>query len=319
MLEPNSPLAKAISDLFTITHLVGLGVFLLVTGLVLYAIVRFRAKPGQADPPPVYGHTRLEIAWTVGPALLLVVLFTLMLDTMARSDPNPQPSYRVAEVAANGAPAKPDLIIIGHQWWWEIRYPAAVITTANEIHLPTGRPLLLQLESADVVHDLWVPRLGRKMDLNPGFVQYLTWQADAPGTFFGACAEFCGAEHAWMLVRVIAQTPADFDAWVKSQQQPAAVPAAGSAAARGAQLFTQRTCISCHALNGTTAQALAGPNLTHIGSRETIGAGVLDHTPDNMRKWIQNPQAVKPGIYMPAVQLTDDELSDLVAYMESLK
>src|SRR5262245_29583732 len=139
MLEPNSPLAQAISNLFTITHLLGLGVFLLVSGLVLYMVVRFRARPGAEDPAPRHGNTRLEIAWTVGPALILVVLFTLMLDAMQRTDPNSQPSVRIADLAANpaGAPRRPDVVVVGHQWWWEIRYPGG-ITTANEIHLPTG-------------------------------------------------------------------------------------------------------------------------------------------------------------------------------------
>jgi cytochrome c oxidase subunit 2 len=163
-----------------------------------------------------------------------------------------------------------------------------------------------------------VPRLGRKIDMNPGLVHYITWQADAPGIFYGACAEYCGAEHAWMLVRVIAQPPAEFDAWLSGQGQPAAAPPAG-APVRGAKLFRSRTCINCHAIRGTTAQAVAGPDLTHIASRTTLGAGVLDHTPENMRRWLQNPHAVKPGVYMPSVQLTTDELSDLVAYMESLK
>ena len=335
MLEPNSPLAQSIADLFTLTHLIGLAIFALVAGLVLYMIVRFRAKPGQEDPKPIYGNTLLELTWIIGPTLIVIFLFVLVFITANESDPDPEPNVKIADlITASGGPdsnavpvqtqapgkaaTQPDIIVIGHQWWWEIQYPGSKVVTANEIHMPTGKHVLLQVQSADVAHDLWVGQLGRKMDMLPGQANYVTWQANTPGVFDGACAEYCGTEHAWMRVRVIAQTQSDFDAWQAAQAAPAQVTNAANIA-HGAQVFQQKTCISCHAILGANANAVAGPSLSHIGSRTTIGAGIMNNDAASLTAWIRNPQAVKPGVHMPVISMLDSDLTYLVSYLESLK
>jgi cytochrome c oxidase subunit 2 len=304
--DPNSPLASSITTLLIVTLVIGSVVFLIVLGPTLYSYIRFRVRPGDDEEPyQNLGNTPMEIAWTVTPAVLLATLFGLTLMTMHRSDP-PIPDN-----------AQPDLIVTGHQWWWEVQYPDSGIVTANEIHIPTGKQLLVQVDSADVIHDFSVPQLGRKVDATPGYTSHIWLQADKPGTYLGSCNEFCGAQHAWMRIRVIAQPPADFAAWEQGQKQVPTIPTTGDAAT-GAQLFQSLTCSNCHNINGTAANAHIGPDLTHVGSRETLAAGVLDNTPDNLATWLSNPQAVKPGVHMPNLNLTPDEVHALVAYLENL-
>lgn len=302
---PASPGAEAILRLFGTLTLFSALIFAIVLGVTLYSVIRFRAKPGQGEPRQVFGHTRLEILWTVAPAALILVIGVLSFNTL-----------RVVDPARNDQP--PELILTGHQWWWEVEYPQAGFVTANEIHIPVGQPVWIQLESADVIHDFWVPKLGRKMDAVPGRSNYLRLEADAPGVYVGACAEFCGAQHAWMRLRVIAQTPAEYAAW---QQAQAAIPPppTETVALQGAKRFQELTCVNCHAIRGTGAQANAGPDLTHIASRQTLGAGVLDNTTANLTKWLTNPQAVKPGNRMPHFSLSSTDLSALVAYLETLR
>ena len=338
MLDPGSRSLLAISDLFNLCLAIGAVILALVTGLVVYISFRFRGRPGDDEPPQVHGHTRLEILWTAGPLLIVGALFVLTVLTLGKADPTEQPSLRAADVAA-GLQKEPsaDIIVVGHQWWWEVIYPKAGVATANEIHLPAGKPMLVRLDSADVVHDLWILKVSRKVDMVPGSYNYITLEADTPGVYQGACAEFCGVEHAWMLISSIVQPQGTFDAWVAHQNQKAAPFPSASAATptvqaapanrpplgnpvRGAALFQQRTCISCHAINGaTTNNATAGPNLTHFASRSVIGAGVLTNTPENLALWIANPQKVKPGSYMPNFLLPAQEVQDLVSYLETLK
>jgi cytochrome c oxidase subunit 2 len=342
MLDPVSPQALAISNIFNITFAISVAIFALVTGVVVYAAFRYRSRPDAQPPRQVQGHTALEIAWTAGPTLIMAFLFGTTVVGYGLAAPGYAPAYRTADVTAGRQqPPQADIVVVAHQWWWEVVYPQQAITTANEIHLPVGRPMRVRLESDDVIHDLWIPRLSRKMDATPGHITYLTLQADQPGTYYGACAEYCGTEHAWMLIRAIAHPPAEFDAWVREQSRPAPplpTPPPGTPTAvaavttplvptalsrgdpvRGAILFQQKTCINCHTINGTTAQGLAGPNLTHFASRQTIGAGVLDMSHENIVRWIANPQAVKPGVHMPNMLLTEQEVNDLAAFMESLK
>jgi len=305
--DPNSPLAASITTLLFVTLIIGGIVFLIVLGPTLYSYIRFRARPGDdTEPYQNLGNTRMEIAWTVTPAVLLAVLFGLTLMTMHRSDP-PIPDN-----------PHPDLIVTGHQWWWEVQYPNSGVVTANEIHIPTGKQLLVEVKSADVIHDFSVPQLARKVDATPGYTSHMWLQADKPGTYLGTCNEYCGAEHAWMRIRVIAESPADFTAWEQSQTQVPAMPTAGEAA-NGAQLFQSLTCSKCHNIDGTAASARIGPDLTHLGSRETLAAGVLDNTSENLATWLTNPQAVKPGINMPNLKLSTDEVNSLVTYLESLQ
>ena len=303
--SPNSPQALAIFNLFVLSLVISAVIFAIVTGLVIYILFRYRGRPGQAEPPQISGHTRLEIAWTAAPALLLVVMFALTVATMRAADP-PRGEQQ------------PDLEVIGHQWWWEVRYPKSGVVTANEIHIPTGRRLLVRLDSDDVIHDFWVPQLGPKRDMTPGHTTYIWIQADRPGTFEGACAEYCGQHHAWMRIRVIADEPAAFQAWEQQQAQPAPAPAAGEVA-EGARIFRERTCVNCHVIQGQGGTAV-GPDLTHVASRQTLGAGVIrENTPETLAEWVRNPQDIKPGSYMPDLQLPEEELRALVAYMATLK
>lgn len=309
MPDPISPLAQASVDLFNLSLAISTVIVLFVAGLVIYMIPRFRSR-GPGEPRQDFGNRRLEIAWTIVPVALLAIVLSLTLPVMGQQE--------VETSKAGGPSLQPDVVVTGRQWWWEVRYPASGVAAANEIHLPVGKRVLVQLVGGDVIHDLWIPQLGPKMDAVPGQPNWLWLQAQQPGTYQGVCAEYCGTEHAWMLVRAIAMAPAEYNAWLTANTQPAAAPSGGNAA-HGAQLFAQRTCISCHAIAGTAAQALAGPNLTHVASRQIIGAGVLDNNPENMARWLRNPQEVKPGNHMPSVRLSEDEVRDLTAYMETLR
>jgi cytochrome c oxidase subunit II len=309
MPDPISPLAQASVDLFNLSLAISTVIVLFVAGLVLYMIPRFRSR-GSGEPRQDFGNRKLEIAWTIVPFVLLAIVLGFALPTMGQQE--------VETSKAGGPSLQPDVVVTGRQWWWEVRYPASGVAAANEIHLPVGKRILVELVGGDVIHDLWIPQLGPKMDAVPGQPNWLWLQAQQPGTYQGVCAEYCGTEHAWMLVRAIAMAPAEYTAWLTANTQPATTPTGGNAA-RGAQLFTQRTCISCHAIAGTAAQALAGPNLTHVASRQILAAGVLENNPENMARWLRNPQEVKPGNHMPNVRLSEDEVRDLTAYMETLR
>ncbi|MEJ2208109.1 MAG: cytochrome c oxidase subunit II [Anaerolineae bacterium] len=302
MFVPESPLAQPIAVLFITLLAIGAGILLLIIGLVVFAGVRFRARAGdEEEPRQDFGRLPLEIGWTAAPLLLVLGLLVWTGVVMARSDP-PHPTNT----------SNPDLVIIAHQWWWEYRYPKSNVLTANEMHMPTGVRWLVQVESADVIHSWWVPSLGRKMDAIPGHPNYLWLQIDQTGEYHGTCSEFCGAEHAWMRILVVAQSPADFEAWQQQQLAEPNIPA-GSEAAKGEQLFRDLPCINCHLLTD------AGPNLSHVGSRQTLGAGVLTNTPENLTKWLADTQAVKPGIHMPNMNLSQDQIQALVAYLEASK
>jgi cytochrome c oxidase subunit 2 len=229
--------------------------------------------------------------------------------------------FTVKAMTISDPPSKnkdPDIIVIGHQFWWEARYPQSGVVTANEIHIPAGRPLLFRFESVDVIHDFWVAPLGRKMDLVPGHPNFAWLQSDRPGEYHGTCAEFCGAQHAWMQIRVVAESPEAFAAWEKQQLELASAPSA-PAAERGAKLFQQLTCANCHAIRGLPGDARAGPDLSHLASRKTLAAGVVENTPEGLTRWLRNPQKVKPGNLMPNMQLTDTQTEDLVRYFQTLK
>jgi cytochrome c oxidase subunit 2 len=302
--NPHSPLALVTANLFIFILVIAGVIFALVAIILIISIIRFREGADRKEPSQIFNNPRLELVWTIIPILTLSVVFVYMM--------------RVIHIVTPTSTANPDLIVIGHQWWWEIRYPKEGVVTANEIHIPAGKKMLVQLESADVIHDLWIPELGPKMDLVPGQNNYMYLQASTPGVYLGTCAEFCGADHAWMRVRAIAQTQAQYEAWIKAQAQPAAQPGGGQAA-QGAQLFQQLPCSSCHTIDGTKAQGQVGPDLTHFASRQTLGAGVLDNTPANVSSWLKNPQAVKPGNHMPNLGLSDPQIQALLAYLETLR
>ena len=302
IFSPASPEARAIAHLFVISLGICGAIFAVVAGLALYNLVRFRWQPGAREAPQIHGNRRLEIAWTVAPALILVVLFALTVQAMPLADPP--------------LPGPPDVRVIGHQWWWEVRYPGSGIVTANEIHLPVGRQISIQLDTVDVLHEFWVPQLTRKMTAVPNAGNHVWLEADHTGTYEGICSEFCGTQHAWMRFQVIAESPADYARW--EQAQKVAPPAATGAALRGRELFRTLTCTSCHAIQGTAASGTAGPDLTHFASRKYLGARVAPNTAANLRRWLRNPQDLKPGAKMPDFNLSDAQLGDLTAYFESL-
>lgn len=329
MFDPISPLGKNISDIFIVVLAIGGLVFLLVAGLLSYALFTGRRRSRQEGTPrQVSGNTPLEFAWTAAPAILLIALFIPTVMAMNATDPA-KPDVK-----------NPDVIIIGHQWWWEYQYPKAGVITANELHLPVQsnadpdyHGLLIHLKSSDVQHDFWVPQLGRKVDVYPDKDNWLYFKPtsvtpkdgatgkDIP--LYGACAEYCGAQHAWMRINVIVQTQADFDAWLAAQKAPQSKTAAANSTqgdpVRGEQVFLGNTCINCHAINGTTANSNIAPNLSHLGSRASLGTGIIENTPPNLKRWITDPNAIKPGLHMPGYSLSQQDLNDLVAYLEEQK
>ena len=278
----------------------GAGVFVIVAGLVVVAAIRFRARPGASEPPQEESRPKWEYVWIAGAVAILIAIFIPTVAVM-----------RAASPPAGSADPRPDLIIIGHQWWWEIRYPGAGVVTANEVHLPTGRPLVARLESADVIHDFWVPQVARKEDLTPGYPTTMLLEAARPGTYLGACVEFCGAGHAWMRISVVAQPPAAFAAWLAGERQPPQAPSTPDAIA-GEHLYRALSCDRCHG-----ASTAVGPDLTHVATRATLAAGRLANTPENLDRWLTNPQALKPGALMPDFRLTPGQVRDLVAYLET--
>ncbi|MGB7292839.1 MAG: cytochrome c oxidase subunit II [Thermodesulfobacteriota bacterium] len=306
IFNASSPEMAAMAGLTFYMLAIAIAILAIIMVAVVYIIIRYRKRPGDdGEPRQDFGSIRVEIIWTVVPAIIVAVLFFLTVKTMLAVDP-PK------------GDRKPDIIIIGHQWWWELYYPNSGVLTANEVHLPVGEKWLARLESVDVIHDFWVPELFRKIDLIPGHPNHIWLVAGKPGTFLGACAEFCGAQHANMRISVIAQTREEFDAWEKEQLRIPKTPTSGEAA-KGGKIFLTEACMNCHTVRGTAAAARVGPDLTHLNTRETIGAGVLMNTSENLKKWLSNPQAYKPGSLMPNMKLSDDEVNQIAAYLEALK
>jgi len=285
-------------------------IFAVVGGLLLFTIIKFRARKNDPDhePAQVYGSTQIELAWTVIPVLIVVVLFltTARIIFAIQDEPEPKSALNVT--------------VVGHQFWWEFRYPALGIVTANELHIPVStsqhpEPTYLRLLSADVDHSFWVPQLGGKTDLIPNHPNQMWIDPHEPGLYLGQCAQFCGIEHAKMLIRVYADTPDEFNAWVKNQQKPAVED---SSVAAGRVVFETQACTNCHTISGTTAHGTFGPDLTHLMTRATIAAGAAANTPRNLYLWIQDPANFKPGALMPAMQLSDQQINELVAYLTTL-
>jgi len=303
--SPHSPQAQAIAGVFSLVLAIAAVVFLVVLTGVVYSVVRYRSRGIMApEPKQIFGSRKLEALWTVVPLLIVTGLFIVTVRAMVVIDA-PQDSVR-----------HPDLVITGHQWWWEARYPNGVVAT-GDIHIPAARRLLARIESADVIHDFWTPNLGRKMDAVPGRWSYLWLEADTPGSYAGTCSEFCGAQHAWMRFRVIAEPQSGFDAWLQRQAQPSPEPA--GSAIEGARLFQTKKCGECHNVAGIGLISTKGPNLAHLATRETLGGGISRNTPQNLELWLTDPQAAKPGNRMPDTQLSANERDALLAYLESLR
>ena len=306
-LAPRSDLAVVVDNLFTDIFWWAVVVFAIVEGLLLFVIIRYRERKGGGPPSRLHGHTILEIGWTLAPALILVFIAVPTMRTIfATAAPAPAGAVRVD--------------VIGHQWWWEFRYPELGIVTANELHLPRGKPVQLEMTSADVIHSFWAPGLGGKRDLTPGRTTRIAFRPDSLGEVAGQCAEFCGASHANMRLRVFVESDSAFAAWAARQVSAAAVPPRGSLAERGRDLFAHGACIACHTITGVPqARGTVGPNLTHVGSRTTVAGAMLPNTEEWLRRWITNAPYLKPGSLMPAMPLPDDQVGALIAYLQSLK
>jgi cytochrome c oxidase subunit 2 len=307
-LNPAGPNSAAIADLFNIVLIIATVVFVVVEGLILISAFRFRRRSKDtSEPTQVHGNTKAEIAWTILPALIVVTLFVMALQTQQTLDAKPA-------AAAEQMTVK----VIGHQFWWEYQYPDLGITTATDLVIPTGKVVNLELSSVDVIHSFWIPQLNGKTDAFPNHVNFTWIQANTPGVYYGQCAELCGASHANMRAVVVAKTPEEFEQWVKEQQAPAAEPT-DALAQQGQLVFSAGACIGCHAIAGTAANGKTGPDLTHVGSRTSLAGGMLTNTEGNLRRWLANPPALKPGSIMPNLNLTRTEIDALTAYLQSLK
>ncbi len=305
IISGDSPEAAAILHLFTIVISIAAVIFLVVLTLVIINIIRFRRSRARGEPRQDFGNPRLEILWTIIPAAILGVVFFITVRAMHTVTP----SHKKHGV---------DMIVTANQWWWKAAYPGSRAVVANEIHMPVDHMWLLEILSADVDHDFWVPQLSRKVDAIPNHINYLWIDPEKTGDFPGMCAEYCGAEHAWMRFTVVVEPQPAFQAWLAHQAEDAVAPDSG-VAAEGMQVFLAMTCRSCHTVRGTEAEGTVGPDLTHLASRRLIAGGVMNSTPEDLTTWLRNPQAIKPGCHMPNLDLTESKIHKLVAYLESLK
>jgi cytochrome c oxidase subunit 2 len=308
---PASTPARWIFDLSLLVYGVAAIIFVVVATLLVYAIVKFRKRPDDdgREPAQVYGSQQIELAWTIIPILIVVVFFLSSARVIAFTEGRGQ--------GRGSAGAGLTVTVVGHQFWWEYRYPGLGVVTANELHVPAqAAPTFLELRSVDTDHSFWVPRLGGKTDLIPNFPNQMWIDPKEPGLYLGQCAQYCGTQHAKMLLRVYVDTPEDFGRWVEAQKRPARTD---EAVARGRAVLESTACMSCHAVAGTAATGRFGPDLTHLMSRETLGAGIVPNSRENLRAWIADPSAFKPGCLMPAMGLDDAELDAVTDYLFTLR
>ena len=337
IFSPFSTPGREIDGLSHFVLAITLGIFLVMSILLVYVITRYRARPGEnSEPPQVFGSLQIELSWTIIPILIIVVLFLSTARVLFSIQDAPKPATAL------------DVVVTGHQFWWEFQYPQYGVVTANELHLPLStpaapRPAFMKLTSTDVIHSFWVPELNGKTDLVPNRVNEMWIDPQKPGLYVGQCAQFCGAEHAKMLLRVYVDTPEQFQQWIAGQRktQPelntngGAMTAAGSPsgakeinadtggnqpnAKLGQADFEHQACFACHTISGTVAFGRMGPNLTHLMSRETLAAGIIANNAQNLKAWIANPDTFKPGSLMPALHLSDRENAEITAYLLTLK
>nr|MBC7611707.1 cytochrome c oxidase subunit II [Pseudopedobacter sp.] len=280
-------------------------IMLLVIGLLIYVAIKYRAKPNDTEPKQRNGNRKMEIFMVGIPFIMISFFFFLTVKTMKQTEP----------VVIN---RKPTVVINGRQWWWQVSYPGTKVVTANEIHLPANRKVLLKLTSSDVIHDWWMPSFGPKMDMIPGSVNYLWLNIDKPGIYEGTCSEFCGQQHAKMRIRVIAQTEENYQKWL-TESAKEATQITDPIAFVGASIFQRTSCAGCHQIRGTDAKGDVGPDLTHLASRKTILSGTKANTKENLYAFISNPNAVKPGVNMPNFHFNKQEKAALLAYLNTLK
>ena len=311
IFSPASTPANSIFGLSLFVLAVTAIIFVVVFSLLAYSVIIFRKRKGDdgREPPQVYGSNQVELAWTVIPVLIVVTLFMATVRVLAGIQNASRPANAVEVVA------------IGHQFWWEFRYPSLKVVTANELHVPVSdpdhpTPTFIKLLSADTNHSFWVPRLAGKTDLIPNRVNSTWIDPHETGLYLGQCAQYCGTQHAKMLLRVYVQTRDEFDRWIQQQSQPADVT---DAVSTGRRIFETTACVNCHTVAGTAADGRYGPDLTHFMSRDTIGSGIAPNKPANLRLWIRNPDALKPGCKMPAMQLSDQDVNAVAAFLETLR
>jgi len=314
--HPTTEFARTSDFLFKLSLGLGIGVGVLVLGIMCWFLWKFRYHPGAGEPKQIHGNTRLEVAWTLIPALILAVIAVPTVKAIFETQQEPPANALTVEV-------------IGKQWWWEFRYPQPngdTVVTANEIHVPMGRPVHLVLKSDNVLHSFWVPQMGGKRDLITNRVNHLVFTPEEPGVYYGQCAEFCGTSHSLMRMRLVAHTQAGFHQWLANEARPAVEPLpSDSAVALGKQLVTTGVCAGCHVIEGTPMAAHVGPSLTHFGRRRTVAGGIMENNAENLRRWITNAPYVKPGSKMPALgehvggSLTDQQITYIIAYLQSLQ
>jgi cytochrome c oxidase subunit II len=312
IFEPLSKPAELLNDTARLVLLICLIIFLVVGGLLLYSVWRYRRKAGDDDteePSQVYGSNAIELAWTIPPILIVIVLILITARTVGEVN------------AIHSTKDTIQLRVVGHRFWWELQYPAYGVIAANEIHVPvsylsTPRPIQMTLDSADVVHGWWVPQLNGKRWVVPNHQNTMWIQPTSLGTYLGNCTVYCGEQHANMLIRVVVEPPEDFDKWIAAQKAPAAND---PSIEQGKKEFIENSCGTCHRIAGTAANGVFGPDLTHYMSRQTLGSGVADNNDANLRSWLRDPQVLKPGCRMPNMKLDDKELDLVLAYLKTLK
>lgn len=303
----------ALEQLKVFWYTVAVSAFLVVTvgGAFVYALFKFRAKPGEdfAVPEQSHGKASIEVGLIIASCILLVVI----------AIPNAKALFYVNAPPEGAETIK--VVAIGHQWWWEFQYPELGVTTANELHVPVGKAIDVEVRSADVLHSFWIPQLAGKMDAVPGQINTMWFQADEAGKYYGHCTEYCGDSHANMRFLVFAEEEAEFKKWVKNESSDAAVPETVEQV-NGQRIFMQG-CNSCHAIKGTDAMGVVGPNLSHFGSRVSLGSSIYDNDTEHLSKWLKYPQKMKPGSLMNLEQvnmvLSDSDVENLVAYLQNLK
>lgn len=311
IFAPDSTPAKSIVNLSVFVLGITGAIFVIVSVLLIYVVVRFRQRktdPGH-EPAQIYGSNQVELAWTVVPVLIVVVLFLTTARVIFGIQDAPKPKSAL------------EVTVIGHQFWWEFRYPKQGIVTANELHVPVSSPgdpvpTYLTLLSADVDHSFWVPQLAGKTDLIPNHPNSTWIDPHSPGIYLGQCAQFCGTQHAKMLLRVVVQPRAEFEQWVQGQQK---VAVSSDTVAAGRHVFETQSCINCHSITGTVGTGRFGPDLSHLMSRATIASGAANNTPQELRAWIHDPESIKPGSLMPTMNLSDQQLDQLTAYLSTLQ
>ena len=306
-LSPEGPYARTIDDLFWLTFWIAVVIFIIVQGALIIAVIFFRDKEGMPEPKQIQGNHKLELLWTIIPVLILGAIAFPTVRTIFDLAKEPEGALNVE--------------LVGHQWWFEFNYPEYDITTANILVIPEGTPVRLEMWSNDVMHNFWVPKLNGKRYLVPGQKTYLNLFADNAGEYWAQCGEYCGLSHSKMRARVISLSSGDFEKWIENEQKNALKPPEGSLAAKGEEIYLNAGCTQCHVIDGIwdiQGDRIA-PNLTHVASRHVLGGASFNNNKEDLTAWLANPAAIKPGTFMPNLELTEEEIDALIEYLGSLK